>query len=66
MMAAAPIDAEGNLDYKGLAYIITHGENKDDEEESQILGFTLLSLTEDNLGPNSHSGPICFILNSVQ
>jgi len=34
MMAAAPIDAEGNLDYKGLAYIITHGENKDDEEES--------------------------------
>merc|ERR1712134_238662 len=26
IMDAAPIDAEGNLDYKGLAYIITHGE----------------------------------------
>ena len=30
MMAAAPIDADGNLDYKGLAYVITHGQ--DDEE----------------------------------
>merc|ERR1712060_760688 len=32
MMAAAPIDAEGNLDYKGLAYIITHGQEEEGEE----------------------------------
>ena len=31
MMAAAPVDADGNLDYKGLAYIITHGQGDDDE-----------------------------------
>merc|ERR1712233_218388 len=33
MMNAAPIDADGNLDYKGLAYIITHG--RDDEEAAE-------------------------------
>merc|ERR1712130_166999 len=33
MMSAAPIDADGNLDYKGLAYIITHGQ--DDEEAAE-------------------------------
>ena len=32
MMAAAPVDADGNLDYKGLAYIITHGQGDDEEE----------------------------------
>lgn len=31
MMAAAPVDADGNLDYKGLAYIITHGQGDDEE-----------------------------------
>merc|ERR1712046_352954 len=31
MMAAAPIDAEGNLDYKGLAYVITHGQDEEEE-----------------------------------
>merc|ERR1712042_48397 len=31
IMDAAPIDAEGNLDYKGLAYIITHGEQGEEE-----------------------------------
>lgn len=30
MLAASPIDEFGNLDYKGLAYVITHGQ--DDEE----------------------------------
>ena len=33
MMAAAPIDADGNLDYKGLAYIITHGQEEEGAEE---------------------------------
>ena len=33
MMNAADIDDEGNLDYKGLAYIITHGQ--EDEEECE-------------------------------
>ena len=27
MMGAAPIDEAGNLDYKGLSYIITHGQD---------------------------------------
>merc|ERR1712149_153731 len=31
IMDAAPIDADGNLDYKGLAYIITHGEQGEEE-----------------------------------
>merc|ERR1712135_275371 len=25
MLSLAPIDADGNLDYKGLAYVMTHG-----------------------------------------
>merc|ERR1712147_151141 len=33
MMAAAPIDADGSLDYKGLAYIITHGQEEEGEAE---------------------------------
>merc|ERR1711892_331970 len=33
MMAAAPIDADGNLDYKGLAYVITHGQEEEVAEE---------------------------------
>ena len=35
MMAAAPIDADGNLDYKGLAYIITHGQEEEGEEAAE-------------------------------
>merc|ERR1719209_1241073 len=35
MMAAAPIDADGNLDYKGLAYIITHGQEEEGEEGAE-------------------------------
>merc|ERR1739848_496867 len=33
MMNAAPFDADGNLDYKGLAYIITHGQDDEDAAE---------------------------------
>lgn len=31
MFAAFPPDVAGNLDYKNLVYIITHGEEKDQE-----------------------------------
>lgn len=31
MFSAFPPDAAGNLDYKNLVYIITHGEEKDQE-----------------------------------
>lgn len=31
MFAAFPPDATGNLDYKNLVHIITHGEEKDQE-----------------------------------
>lgn len=31
MFAAFPPDVSGNLDYKNLVYIITHGEEKDQE-----------------------------------
>ena len=34
MLSLAPIDADGNLDYKGLAYIITHGQEEEGEEEA--------------------------------
>merc|ERR1712149_169655 len=33
MMDAAKIDEAGNFDYKGLAYIITHGDDEEGEEE---------------------------------
>lgn len=29
MFAAFPPDVSGNLDYKNLCYVITHGEEKD-------------------------------------
>merc|ERR1712119_184390 len=28
MLSMAPIDADGNLDYKGLAYVMTHGADE--------------------------------------
>lgn len=31
MFAAFPPDVAGNLDYKNLVHIITHGEEKDQE-----------------------------------
>lgn len=31
MFAAFPPDVAGNLDYKNLVYVITHGEEKDQE-----------------------------------
>jgi Ca2+-binding EF-hand superfamily protein len=33
ILSAAPTDADGNVDYKGLAYIITHGQ--DDEAAAE-------------------------------
>ena len=33
MMAVAPVDGESMVDYKGLAYIITHGQQEEEEEE---------------------------------
>lgn len=30
MFAVAPIDVAGNIDYKSLCYIITHGDEKED------------------------------------
>ena len=30
MFAVTPIDASGNIDYKSLCYIITHGDEKED------------------------------------
>jgi len=33
MFAVAPIDGEAMVDYKGLAYVITHGQQEEEEEE---------------------------------
>lgn len=30
MFAVTPIDVSGNIDYKSLCYIITHGDEKED------------------------------------
>lgn len=35
MMAVAPVDGESMVDYKGLAYIITHGQQEEEEEEDE-------------------------------
>jgi len=35
MMAVAPIDGESMVDYKGLAYIITHGQQEEEPEEDE-------------------------------
>ncbi|CBY11283.1 unnamed protein product [Oikopleura dioica] len=35
MIDAASIDEAGNLDYKGLAYIMTHGDDEEGEEEGE-------------------------------
>ncbi len=35
MMAVAPVDGESMVDYKGLAYIITHGQQEEEPEESE-------------------------------
>merc|ERR1711931_506667 len=35
MMAVAPVDAENMVDYKGLAYIITHGQQEEEPEEDE-------------------------------
>ena len=32
MLSLAPIDADGNLDYKGLAYVMTHGADETEAE----------------------------------
>lgn len=34
MFAVAPIDVAGNIDYKSLCYIITHGDEKEDWEKN--------------------------------
>jgi len=33
MISAAPVDENLMVDYRGLAYIITHGVPEDDEDE---------------------------------
>ena len=33
MMAVAPIDGDSMVDYKGLAYIITHGQQEEEPED---------------------------------
>uniref|UniRef100_A0A3Q3XAY7 EF-hand domain-containing protein n=1 Tax=Mola mola TaxID=94237 RepID=A0A3Q3XAY7_MOLML len=33
MFTNFPLDVAGNLDYKNLCYVITHGENKEQEQE---------------------------------
>ena len=35
MMAVAPIDGESMVDYKGLAYIITHGQQEEEPEDDE-------------------------------
>ena len=34
-LAAAPIDSEGNVDYKGIAYLMTHGEQEEGDAEAE-------------------------------
>merc|ERR1739848_395031 len=52
IMDAAPIDAEGNLDYKGLAYIITHGEQGEEEAAEEITLCVPKLHRCDDLGPS--------------
>ena len=35
MISAAPVDENLMVDYRGLAYIITHGVQEDEEEDEE-------------------------------
>lgn len=49
MFAAFPPDVSGNLDYKNLCYVITHGEEKDWEQREELFLWCSNKLFHDAL-----------------